>query len=259
MRRAAALQGPELEYWWRRMEETAPKWTQLRDTCRAAGVEVMYTVIQSLTSDGRDQSLDYKISGFHVPPGSFDAQAGPVMTESCRCSTFCFQSCRRLLICMAVPQVFACVKPGPDDIVIPKTSSSVFCSTNVDYILRRCMPGASQHSMSAEHQHVLLLLLRKCAIAVRVSDAAVGSLGVRYLILAGCVTDQCVESAVRDACDKHYYVTLVTGEHDSAVSDLGCLCAYVFVSDCFAIYAMMGRPSVMVWCRCLCDLHSGAP
>lgn len=41
------------------------------------------------------------------------------------------------------------------------------------------------------------------------------SLGVRFLILAGCVTDQCVESAVRDACDKHYYVTLVTGEAPS--------------------------------------------
>lgn len=37
------------------------------------------------------------------------------------------------------------------------------------------------------------------------------SLGVKFLILAGCITDQCVESAVRDACDKHYFVTLVTG------------------------------------------------
>lgn len=71
-------------------------------------------------------------------------------------------------------QVLACIAPGPDDIVLPKTSSSVFCSTNVDYVLR--------------------------------------SLGVKYLILAGCVTDQCVESAVRDACDHHYYVTLVTGD-----------------------------------------------
>jgi nicotinamidase-related amidase len=69
--------------------------------------------------------------------------------------------------------VLACIEPGPDDMVLPKTSSSVFCSTNLDYILR--------------------------------------SLGVKYLILAGCVTDQCVESAVRDACDLHYYVTLVTG------------------------------------------------
>ena len=57
--------------------------------------------------------------------------------------------------------------------VLPKTSSNVFTSTNVDYILR--------------------------------------SLEKKFLILAGCVTDQCVEIAVREACDKHYYVTLVTG------------------------------------------------
>ena len=67
-----------MEYWWKKLEEVSPIWTGLRDTCREAGIEVMYTVIQSLTADGRDQSLDYKISGFHVPPGSFDAQANPV-------------------------------------------------------------------------------------------------------------------------------------------------------------------------------------
>ena len=75
----ASSQGSEMQYWWRRVEETKPKWTQLRDICREAGVEVMYTIIQSLTADGRDQSLDYKISGFHVPPGSFDAEVGPVL------------------------------------------------------------------------------------------------------------------------------------------------------------------------------------
>ncbi len=37
----------------------------------------MYTVIQSLTQSGRDRSLDYKISGIHVPPGSWDAQVSP--------------------------------------------------------------------------------------------------------------------------------------------------------------------------------------
>ena len=58
--------------------------------------------------------------------------------------------------------------------VFPKTSSSVFISTNLDYVLR--------------------------------------CLGVKQLILAGSLTDQCVESAVRDACDMNYLVTLVTGE-----------------------------------------------
>ena len=44
--------------------------------CRAVGLEVLYTVIQSLTADGRDRGLDYKLSGFHVPPGCWDAQVG---------------------------------------------------------------------------------------------------------------------------------------------------------------------------------------
>jgi ureidoacrylate peracid hydrolase len=33
---------------------------------------------------------------------------------------------------------------------------------------------------------------------------------VRSLIIAGMMTDQCVESAVRDACDLGYLVTVVT-------------------------------------------------
>lgn len=65
------------------------------------------------------------------------------------------------------------VAPGPDEIVLPKTSSSVFQSTHLDYLLR--------------------------------------NLGVRQLLLVGCVTDQCVEHAVRDACDLGYLVTLVPG------------------------------------------------
>jgi ureidoacrylate peracid hydrolase len=102
----------------------------------------MYTVIESLTQDGRDRSLDYKISGLHAAKGSWDAQ------------------------------VIDAIAPGPDEIVIPKTASSVFNATNIDYVLR--------------------------------------NLEVRYLILAGLITDQCVESAVRDACDTGYLVTLAT-------------------------------------------------
>lgn len=53
-------------------------------------MEVMYTVIQSLTADGRDRGLDYKLSGFHVPPGSPDAQVRvhvcvPVLSAVCVC------------------------------------------------------------------------------------------------------------------------------------------------------------------------------
>ena len=44
----------------------------IQAACRAAQIEVMYTTIESLTLDGRDRSLDYKITGFNVPKGSWD-------------------------------------------------------------------------------------------------------------------------------------------------------------------------------------------
>jgi len=66
----------------------------------------MYTVIEALTRNGRDLSLDYKISGLVVPRGSWDAK------------------------------VLDAIAPAEDEIVLPKTSSSVFISTNIDYVLR---------------------------------------------------------------------------------------------------------------------------
>jgi len=130
-------------YFFRMLSETAlPNMVALQRACRAARIEVAYTVIESLTADGRDRSLDYKITGFNVPKGSPDAK---VVDE---------------------------LAPLADEIVFPKTSSSVFISTNIDYVLR--------------------------------------NLGTRYLIIAGCLTDQCVDSAVRDACDLGYLVTVPT-------------------------------------------------
>ena len=34
----------------------------------------MYTTIENLMLDGRNRSLDYKITGFHVANGSWDGQ-----------------------------------------------------------------------------------------------------------------------------------------------------------------------------------------
>ena len=119
-----------------------PNMQRLQKAVRKAKIEVMYTTIESLTLDGRDRSLDYKITGFHVPKGSWD---GKVIDE---------------------------IAPVSDEIWLPKSSSSVFVSTHIDYILR--------------------------------------NLGVKQLILSGIVTDQCVESAIRDACDLGYLVTQVT-------------------------------------------------
>ncbi len=130
-------------YFFRQLAEvTLPAIRRLQEACRANDIEVLFTVIESLTRDGRDRSLDYKITGFNVARGSRDAQ---VLEE---------------------------IAPAEDEIVLPKTSSSVFISTNLDYLLR--------------------------------------NLGIRHLIITGCLTDQCVESAVRDACDLGYLVTLVT-------------------------------------------------
>ncbi len=129
-------------YYFDRLNSVAiPNMQKLQAAFRQAGIEVLYTTIESLTKDGRDRSLDYKITGFHVPKGSHD---GKVIDE---------------------------IAPGDDEIVLPKTSSSVFVSTHIDYLLR--------------------------------------NLGVRQLVISGIVTDQCVESAVRDACDLGYLVTLV--------------------------------------------------
>ena len=119
-----------------------PNMARLQDACRKADIEVIYTTIESLTLDGRDRSLDYKISGFHVPKGSWD---GRVIDQ---------------------------IAPEGDEILFPKTSSSVFISTHIDYVLR--------------------------------------NLGVRQLVISGLLTDQCVESAIRDGCDLGYLVTQVT-------------------------------------------------
>ncbi|MDG1937006.1 MAG: cysteine hydrolase [Paracoccaceae bacterium] len=119
-----------------------PNMQAIQSACRNANIEVMYTTIESLTLDGRDRSLDYKITGFNVPKGSWDGK------------------------------VIGQLEPYEDEIVLPKTSSSVFVSTHIDYILR--------------------------------------NLGVKQLVISGLITDQCVESAIRDACDLGYLVTEVT-------------------------------------------------
>jgi ureidoacrylate peracid hydrolase len=138
---SAAEKEERYGYFFRTFEGHAlPNMVRLQAAARRAGIEVIYTVIESLTADGRDRSLDYKITGFNVPKGSTDAQ---VVTE---------------------------LAPVADEILFPKTSSSVFISTNIDYVLR--------------------------------------NLGTRSLIIAGCLTDQCVDSTVRDACDLGYLVSV---------------------------------------------------
>ena len=118
-----------------------PNGKRIIESCRNKKIEVIYTVVESLTLDGRDRSLDYKISGIFAAKGSWQAE---VVDE---------------------------LKPLENEIIIPKTSSSLFNSTNFEYVLR--------------------------------------NLSIQYLMVMGIVTDQCVETAVRDGCDRGFLVTLI--------------------------------------------------
>jgi len=128
-------------YYQQIMEVCLPNMKRIIQVGRSLGVEIMYTTIESLTSDGRDRSLDHKLSNIFIPKNSY---LGKVIDD---------------------------VAPEQDDICLKKTSSGVFNSTNIDYILR--------------------------------------NLGRNYLVIMGMLTDQCIDMAIRDAADKGYYVICI--------------------------------------------------
>ncbi len=133
---------PDKKYLWDRIEQSViPNGQRLIGACRQAGIEVIFTVVECLTPDGRDRGLDYKVSGIFAAKGSWEAQ------------------------------VIEPLKPLQSEIVIPKTSSSLFNSTNFEYVLR--------------------------------------NLGIEYVMVMGLLTDQCVETAVRDGCDRGFLMTVV--------------------------------------------------
>jgi nicotinamidase-related amidase len=130
------------EFYGNARDVVIPNLVKIIAACRASGIEVIYTVIENLTRDGRDRSLDYKLSDFFFAKGSWEGR------------------------------VIAAIAPGEDEIVLPKTSSSVFNSTNIDYLLR--------------------------------------NIGIEDLVIAGFLTDQCIDHTVKDAADRGYYVTCLT-------------------------------------------------
>lgn len=125
-----------------------PNLRRLLEAFRRAELEVIYTVMENLTADGRDRSLDYKLSGMSIAKGSWEAQ------------------------------VLAQVAPQGDELVLPKTSSSVFNSTNLDYLLR--------------------------------------NIGIEDMFVAGFLTDQCIDHAVKDGADRGYYMSCI---HDACAAE----------------------------------------
>jgi len=129
-------------YYFDRLDEIAlPNVARLQTAFRKAGLEVIHTRIQSLTRDGRDRSAGHKRLGLLALPGSKEAE---FLEE---------------------------VAPEGDDIVLNKTASGVFSSTNIHYVLK--------------------------------------NIGINELYIVGVYTNECVETTVRDACDLGYTVILV--------------------------------------------------
>lgn len=129
-----------------------PNVRRLQDSFRRHGLEVIHTRIMSLTRDGRDRSPGHKRLGLHAPPGSRDAD---FLEE---------------------------VAPAGDEIVINKTASGVFTSTNLAYVLR--------------------------------------NLGLTGLFVVGVYTNECVETTIRDASDLGFHVTLIEDACATVTPDL---------------------------------------
>lgn len=145
LRNRALGAGPENDgyrYFYDRLEKLAiPNQQRIHAASRMKGIENIYVIIESLTVDGRDRGIDHKASFIHNPRGSWEAK---VIDE---------------------------VAPAEDDIIIRKTASGPFGSSNLDYVLR--------------------------------------NMGLNYLVVFGVLSDQCVENTVRVAADLGYLVTLV--------------------------------------------------
>lgn len=164
-------------YYHRRLRDLViPNQQRLLAAARATGVQVLHTIIEALTEDCRDISLDHRLSGIMMPKGH--PLAAPIDE----------------------------LAPIANEIVFPKSSSGVFNSTNIDYILH--------------------------------------NLGIRKLIVAGVVTDQCVDMAVRDAADRGYLVavpgdacaTYTEARHDGALKAYG---GYCWVTDTTTLVARL--------------------
>ena len=91
------------EYYFKRLHHVVlPNVRRLQDAFRDLDLEVIHTRIQSMTRDGRDRSVGHRRLGLHAPPGSKEAEFLPE------------------------------VAPKGDELVINKTASGVFNSTNTD-------------------------------------------------------------------------------------------------------------------------------
>jgi nicotinamidase-related amidase len=130
------------DYYFAMLERVVlPNVARLQEAFRQRGLEVIHTRIQSLTRDGRDRGLQHRRLGLHAAPGSKEAEILPE------------------------------VAPKGDEIVMNKTASGVFSSTNLDFVLR--------------------------------------NMNIEALVVVGVYTDECVASTARHASDLGYDTMLI--------------------------------------------------
>lgn len=161
-------------------DQVIPNVKQLIAACRNHGAEIIYTTIESLTLDGRDRSLDHKLSNMFIAKGSWE---GKVICD---------------------------IQPTSDDIDLKKTSSGVFNSTNLDYLLR--------------------------------------NLGIESVLVAGVLTDQCVDMAIRDGADKGYFMVCIEDactthsleRHTKALAAFGGYCRISGTADMLRELSQVG-------------------
>jgi ureidoacrylate peracid hydrolase len=131
-----------MEYYFGRLETLAiPNIRRILDSCRDGGLPVVHVRVMNLAGDSSDTSWRYKMMGISVPPDSKDAE---IIEE---------------------------LAPLPGEVVLSKTTSNLFLSTNADFLLR--------------------------------------NMGIDTLIVTGVVTNNCVESTTRGAGDLGYRALLV--------------------------------------------------
>lgn len=140
------------EYYFTTLETIVfPNVRRLQECFRSNGLEVIHIRIQSLTREGRDRGAGHKRLDLHAAPGSKEAE------------------------------FIETIAPVGDEIVINKTASGVFASTNLEYVLK--------------------------------------NLEVESLFVTGVYTEECVSTAVRDACDLGFFVTLIEDGCTSVTPD----------------------------------------
>lgn len=136
------IPGEAQEYYFKTLKEIVlPNVRKLQDCFRRHNLEIIHIRIQSLTRNGRDRSNAHKRLGLHAPPGSKEAE---FLEE---------------------------VAPANDEIIINKTSSGVFNSSNLFFVLK--------------------------------------NLEIDSLWVTGVYTEECISTTVRGGSDLGFFVTLI--------------------------------------------------